>query len=187
MGEWPQHHVHRDLIWTGDCTLHAATEHNAFHGVIPCHLVYPLEQITLHVTFDDHSNFRTEWLQFEVMDFLGSYKAILEKSCYAKFMVVPNYTYLKLKMSRPRRIITASASIKTAPLPLRQRTPVSEQTVSTLQRWSISKSPSPRTMMVRRAHQPMPRTSPNAHGSEHNQTQGRRGKARARVLSKQAL
>jgi hypothetical protein len=85
-----------------------------FHGVIPSHLVYPLGQITLHVTFGDRSNFRTEWLQFEVVDFLGSYKAILERSCYAKFMVVPNYTYLKLKMSRPRGIITASASIKTA-------------------------------------------------------------------------
>jgi hypothetical protein len=49
-----------------------------------------------------------------VVYFPGSYNAILERSCYAKFMVVPNYTYLKLKMPGPRGIITTSASIKTA-------------------------------------------------------------------------
>jgi hypothetical protein len=85
-----------------------------FHGIIPDHQAYPLGRITLSVTFDDHTNFRTEWLQFEVVYFPGSYNAILERPCYAKFMVVPNYTYLKLKMPGPRGIITTSASIKTA-------------------------------------------------------------------------
>ena len=31
---------------------------------------------------------------------------VLGRPCYAKFMVVPNYTYLKLKMSGPNGIIT---------------------------------------------------------------------------------
>jgi hypothetical protein len=30
---------------------------------------------------------------------MGTYHAILGSSCYAKFMVVPNCTYLKMKMS----------------------------------------------------------------------------------------
>jgi hypothetical protein len=39
-----------------------------------------------------------EMLTFEIADFLGAYHAILGRPCYAKFMAVPNYTYLKLKM-----------------------------------------------------------------------------------------
>lgn len=43
-----------------------------------------------------------------------SYNAILGRPCYVKFMAIPNYTYLKMKMPRPRGIITASASFKVA-------------------------------------------------------------------------
>jgi hypothetical protein len=35
---------------------------------------------------------------FEVVGFRGAYHAILGQPCYAKFMAVPNYTYLKMKM-----------------------------------------------------------------------------------------
>ncbi|XP_066316478.1 uncharacterized protein [Miscanthus floridulus] len=48
----------------------------------------------------------TEVLTFEVVGFKGTYHAILWRPCYAKFMVIPNYTYLKLKMSGPNDIIT---------------------------------------------------------------------------------
>jgi hypothetical protein len=83
-----------------------------FHGVILSHQVYPLGWITLPVTFRDLTNFRTEQLQFEVVDFLGCYNAILGRPCYAKFMVVPNYTNLMLKMPGPRRVITATSLFK---------------------------------------------------------------------------
>ena len=49
-----------------------------------------------------------EVLTFEVVDFLGSYHAILGRPCYAKFMAIPNYTYLKLKMPGPNGVITVS-------------------------------------------------------------------------------
>ena len=39
-----------------------------------------------------------------------SYHAILGWPCYAKFMVVPNYTYLKLKMPRLNDIITMGST-----------------------------------------------------------------------------
>jgi hypothetical protein len=58
----------------------------------------PLGQINLPVTFGDPSNFRTKILTFEVVRFHKTYHAILGRPCYAKFMAVPNYTYLKLKM-----------------------------------------------------------------------------------------
>jgi hypothetical protein len=51
-------------------------------------------------------NFRTETLTFEVVGFSGTYHAILERPAYAKFMALPNYTYPKLKIPRPKGIIT---------------------------------------------------------------------------------
>lgn len=53
-------------------------------------------------------------LIFEVVDFEGCYHAILGRPCYAKFMTVPDYTYLKLKMQGPKGIITASGCFEQA-------------------------------------------------------------------------
>jgi hypothetical protein len=39
---------------------------------------------------------------------------VLGRPCYAKFMVVPNYTYLKLKMSAPNGIITVGSTYRHA-------------------------------------------------------------------------
>ncbi|XP_066342018.1 uncharacterized protein [Miscanthus floridulus] len=83
---------------------------SSFHGVIPGAQAYPLGQIDLPVTFDDRANFRSEVLTFEVVDILGSYHTILGRPCYAKFMAVPNYTYLKLKMSGPNDDITVGST-----------------------------------------------------------------------------
>jgi hypothetical protein len=38
----------------------------------------------------------------------------LGRPCYAKFMAVPNYTYLKLKMSGPNGVITVGHTYKHA-------------------------------------------------------------------------
>jgi hypothetical protein len=77
-----------------------------FHGIIPGKRVQPLGQLDLPVCFGTPSNFRRETLTFEVVGFRGTYHAVLGRPCYAKFMVVPNYTYLKLKMSGPNGVIT---------------------------------------------------------------------------------
>ena len=77
-----------------------------FHGVILGTHAYLLGQIDLPVTFGDRANFRSTVLTFEVVDFLGSYHAILGRPCYAKFMAIPNYTYLKMKMLGPNNVIT---------------------------------------------------------------------------------
>jgi hypothetical protein len=77
-----------------------------FHGDIPGIEALPLGQFDLPVTFGDVRNFLTETLTFEVVGFSGTYHAILGRPAYAKFMVMPNYTYLKLKIPRPRGIIT---------------------------------------------------------------------------------
>ena len=49
-----------------------------------------------------------------MVDFLGSYHAILGRPCYAKFMAIPNYTYLKLKMPGPNNVITVSSAFSHA-------------------------------------------------------------------------
>ena len=58
------------------------------------------------VCFGTLANFRKEVLTFEVVGFRGAYHAILGRPCYAKFMAVPNYTYLKMKMPGPKGVIT---------------------------------------------------------------------------------
>jgi hypothetical protein len=47
-----------------------------------------------------------------VVDFLGCYNAILGRPCYAKFIVVHNYTYQKLKIPWLRGVITVTALFK---------------------------------------------------------------------------
>ena len=70
----------------------------------------PLKDIDLPITFKDLANYRMETLTFEVVGFHRTYHAILGQPCYAKFMAVPNYTYLKLKILGPRGVITIGTS-----------------------------------------------------------------------------
>jgi hypothetical protein len=49
-----------------------------------------------------------------VVGFRGTYHAILGRPCYAKFMAIPNYTYLKMKMPGPKGVITVGSSIEHA-------------------------------------------------------------------------
>jgi hypothetical protein len=83
-----------------------------FHGVASGKRVQPLGQIDLPVWFGMPDNFRKETLSFEVVRFRGAYHAILGRPCYAKFMAVPNYTYLKMKMPGPKSVITVGSSIE---------------------------------------------------------------------------
>ena len=49
-----------------------------------------------------------------MVDFPGSYHTILGRPCYAKFMAIPKYTYLKLKMPGPNDVITVSSAFSHA-------------------------------------------------------------------------
>jgi hypothetical protein len=81
-----------------------------FHGVIPRMEALPIGQIDLPVTFGDLRNFRTETLTFKVVGFSRTYHAILGRLAYTKFMAVPNYTYLKLKILGLKGIITVGTT-----------------------------------------------------------------------------
>jgi hypothetical protein len=55
-----------------------------------------------------------ETLTFKIADFLGTYHTILGRPCNTKFMAIPNYTYLKLKMSGPHGIINIGGDLQQA-------------------------------------------------------------------------
>src|SRR5438876_11131005 len=57
-------------------------------------------------------NFRTETISFEVADFEMTYHAILERPALTKFMVVPHYTYMVLKLPGPNGIITLCGDVR---------------------------------------------------------------------------
>jgi len=85
-----------------------------FHGVVPGKNALPVGRIDLLVCFGTAANFRKEILTFEVVGFQGTYHAIIGRSGYAKFMAIPNYTHLKLKMPGPKGVITISSSYEHA-------------------------------------------------------------------------
>ncbi|KAK1662933.1 hypothetical protein QYE76_051092 [Lolium multiflorum] len=69
-----------------------------FHGILPTGPGYSLGRIYLNVVFGRSDNFRKEKIEFEVVNWESQYHAILGRPAYAKFMAVPHYAYLKLKM-----------------------------------------------------------------------------------------
>ncbi|XP_066354841.1 uncharacterized protein [Miscanthus floridulus] len=81
-----------------------------FHGIMLRKQAIPLRQIDLPITFGDLTNYRMETLTFEVVGFHRTYHTVLGQPCYTKFMAVPNYTYLKLKMPCPCGVITIGTS-----------------------------------------------------------------------------
>ena len=77
-----------------------------FHGVVPGVSAQPLGRINLEVAFGTQSNFRSEYVWFEVVDLQSPYHALFGREAFAKFMARPCYVYLKLKMPGPKGVIT---------------------------------------------------------------------------------
>jgi hypothetical protein len=84
----------------------------SFHGIVPGSANHPLGKIKLDVCFGDRSNFRREKLEFEVMNWPSQYHAILGRPAFARFMAVPHYAYLVLKIPGPNRVITVKGNFK---------------------------------------------------------------------------
>ena len=60
------------------------------------------------------SNYRVEHINFYVADFNPAYHAILGRPALAKFMAVPHYAYLVLKMPSPTRVLALRANLSVA-------------------------------------------------------------------------
>jgi hypothetical protein len=85
-----------------------------FFGIVPTEGEYPLGHIYMPVTFGTPENYRTEFLRFEVANFDCGYNAIIGRPGLAKFMAIPHYTYMILKMPGPQGIITVRADFQGA-------------------------------------------------------------------------
>jgi hypothetical protein len=96
-------HISLEFLKTTDCS---------FHGIIPGSANYQFGRIALDVCFGNRQNYRKERIDFEVMDWPSHYHAILWRPMFSRFMAVPHYTYLVLKMPRPIGIITVKGSFE---------------------------------------------------------------------------
>jgi hypothetical protein len=84
-----------------------------FYGIVPRNAAIPLGSLVPPVTFEEiRENYRTEYIKFEVADFKTSYHAILGRPAIAKFMAVPHYTYLVLKMPSPAGVLSLQGDFK---------------------------------------------------------------------------
>jgi hypothetical protein len=96
-------HISLEFLKPTDCS---------FHGIVPGSANYPLGRIALNVCFGNRQNYRKEKLDFEVMDWPSQYHAILGRPAFLRFMAVPHYMYLVLKMPGPKGIITVKGSFE---------------------------------------------------------------------------
>jgi hypothetical protein len=69
-------------------------------------------RIELEVLFSEKDNHRREPIWFEVVDLNSPYHALLGRPALAKFMAVPHYAYLKMKLPVPRGVITVAGCYK---------------------------------------------------------------------------
>jgi hypothetical protein len=84
-----------------------------FYGIIPGNVAISLGSVVLPVTFlETRENYNTKYIKFEVVDFETSYHAILGRPAIAKFMAVPHYTYLVLKMPSPAGVLSLQGDLK---------------------------------------------------------------------------
>ena len=83
-----------------------------FHGIVPGLSCTPVGTIRLDVIFGDKSNFRCESIWFEVVDHASPYQPILGRPALAKFMAVPHYGCLKMKLPGPNGIITVAGDYR---------------------------------------------------------------------------
>jgi hypothetical protein len=96
-----------DTLTKMDFDFKRLTECNEpFFGIVPSKAAYPMGRASHLVTFSTEENFRTEYLNFEVADFKSSYHTILDRHMLARFMAIPHYTYLVLKMLAPNGLLT---------------------------------------------------------------------------------
>jgi hypothetical protein len=96
-----------------DITRMLTKSTSPFYVIVSGDVAIPLGSVVLPVTFGEtRENYRTEYIKFEVADFETSYHAILSRPAIAKFMAVPHYTYLVLKMPSPAGVLSLHWDLK---------------------------------------------------------------------------
>ncbi|KAM0925026.1 hypothetical protein ACQ4PT_004461 [Festuca glaucescens] len=89
-----------------------STSSTVFHGIVSGHSCQPIGRVRLDVMFGKPEHFRTENIEFEVVDLASPYHALLGRPALAKFMAVPHYGYLKMKLPGPKGVITIAGDYR---------------------------------------------------------------------------
>jgi hypothetical protein len=96
-----------------DITYMLTKSTSPFYGIVPGNVAIPLGSVVLLVTFGEtRENYHTEYIKFEVADYETSYHAILGRPTIAKFMAVPHYTYLVIKMPCSAGVLSLQGDLK---------------------------------------------------------------------------
>jgi hypothetical protein len=85
-----------------------------FFGIVSIEGEYLLGHLYMSVTFGAPENYRTEFLRFKVARFDCGYNTIIRRPGLAKFMAIPHYPYMILKMPGPQGIIIVRADFQGA-------------------------------------------------------------------------
>jgi hypothetical protein len=83
-----------------------------FYGIVLGNAAHPLGTVVLPVTFGMRENYCTEFIKFKVANLESSYHAILGRPALARFMAVPDYVYLLLKMPGQSGVLTLRGDLK---------------------------------------------------------------------------
>ena len=83
-----------------------------FHGIVPGLSCSPISKTQIDVLFGEKNHFCREPVWFEVVDLESPYHALLGRPALAKFMAVPHYAYLKMKMPSTKGILTVVRDYK---------------------------------------------------------------------------
>ena len=121
-----------------------------FKGVIPGVEAHCTGSLTLEVVFGSPDNLRSAELIFYIVPFRSGYHALLGRTAFACFNAVPHYAYLKLKMPRPRGIITVNGNIERS-LRTEEHTAAIAVEVQSSLSWQFSSTAIKRPDTVKRA------------------------------------
>jgi hypothetical protein len=83
-----------------------------FYGLVLGNVAVPIGQVVLELTFGTRANYRTEYVKFEMANFETSNHAIPGCPALAKFMALPHYVYLLVKMPGPSGILSLRGDLR---------------------------------------------------------------------------
>jgi hypothetical protein len=82
-----------------------------FYGIFPGNMATPIGSVTYPDTFGTKENYYIEYIKFEVANY-SLFHAILGRPTLAKFMAIPYYVYLLLKMPVKIGVFTFRGDLK---------------------------------------------------------------------------
>jgi hypothetical protein len=108
-----------------------------FHGIVPGHSCAPMGRVQLEVLSGKKGNSHREPIWFEVVDISSPYHALLGHPALAKFMAVPHYAYLKMKLPRHRGVITVLGCFKKSLACAKATSQLAEALVIAEEKWQL--------------------------------------------------